>query len=321
MKPRVRTLYTGDLGYPTSQVAHHPVIEVTFDEAVDPTSAVGQLPDFQNEAVTAAGQPPPLSAVAGSFAIGNRYRTITFTSDDLCGKNSCGGDVFCLPGDSAIETRLRAATLGPTPPQADPTKVPSDGVTDMVGNSLDGNANGTAEGPGDGPAKDDYRWAFSTDDTIDLVPPALQSTSPAKDTPRVMPEKPVTADFTKIMSLGSFTSTAVGLAALPTPPEPTCYTLSGEHLDPSGLPVTSTQPVASRMILSHCLFYPQTNYVPLVSSKVTDIRQNCYLPGANLNLTSCTPAAMAAGGYSYCCNGTPCKKACTIAGATATCTP
>lgn len=283
------------------------LIQVNFDEPVDPTTVSGQLPGFTNLSVLSGKV-----AVAGSFAVGNRYRTIEFTSTDLCGTNSCGGDVYCLPGESAIAVRVRSATLGTDPPLSDPTKVPSDGVTDMVGNSLDGNANGTAEGPGDPPQKDDYTWNFKTDNSIDLTPPVIENMSPGKDAPRVLPDKPVTAVFSKIMSLLSFNSAAVTLGTLSTkqiPPEPTCYTLSGSNLDAMGNIATSTPAIKSEMKMSHCLFYPDTNYIPNVSSRVKDIRQNCYLPGASASLLSCSATVMKSGGYYYCCNGKTCRQA------------
>lgn len=307
--------------FPYSVNPRNTLIQVNFDEAIDPTTVSGKLPGFKNLVVNTGPLPgiPPGSPVEGSFNIGNKYRTIEFISTNLCGTNSCGGDVYCLPGDEKIWTVVKAATLGPTPPEADPTKVPADGVTDMVGNSLDGNGDGKADGPGAGPDKDDYSWGFSTDNTIDLTPPVVTAMTPGKDVPKVMIDKPVEATFSKLMSLVSFDSTSVALGALPAPPEPTCYTLSGDNLDKYGNVSTSTQPVNSKMRLSHCIFYPKTNYIPSISSKVIDIRQNCYLPGASENLATCSPTVMAAGNYNYCCNGKACKSACQLQGATVKC--
>lgn len=305
------------LPYPSSLNPRNTIVQMNFNEPVDPTTVTGVVPGFSNLSVANAG-----AAVAGSFAIGNRYRTVEFTSDDLCGTNSCGGNVYCLPADALIDAVAKAATLGPTPPAADPTLVPSDGVTDMVGNSLDGNGNGIAEGPGDASdQKDSYAWSFKTDNTIDLVPPLIQALNPDIDVANVLPEKVVTATFDKLMSLLSFTSSAVTLGALPVPPEPTCFVLSGENLDASGNVATSTPPLNSELQIDHCLFYPETNYIPTITSKVQDLHQNCYMPGARQAPSSCDPSTMAAGNYTFCCNEVPCAKTCDVSGATAICPP
>lgn len=310
--PRVESVYP----YPANIEPRNTLVQINFNEAIDPTTVVGNQPGFNNLVVGLAAPPP----IAGSFAIGNRYRTVEFTPNDLCGQNSCGGNVYCLPGASDIAARARAATLGPTPPQADPTKVPADGVTDMVGNSLDGNGDGAAEGP----VKDDYAWNFKTDNTIDLIPPVVESTDPDIQTGKVPAEKIVDVKWTKVMSLLSFNSTAVTLSEVPNPPnpplpEPTCYALSGANMGKNGEIATSTPPVYSELFMNHCLFQPETNYIPNLSSKLLDIRQNCYYPGAKNYLAACNPDAMAAGNYSYCCNGMPCSKACKIQGVSVIC--
>jgi hypothetical protein len=298
------------LPYQSSKNPRNTIVQITFNEPVDPTTVTGAAPGFTNLSVADSG-----TVVAGTFAVGNRYRTVEFTSDDLCGTNSCGGNVYCLPGNATIDAIAKAATLGTTPPQADPTLVPADGVTDMVGNSLDGNGDGFAKGPGE----DDYTWNFSTDNTIDLIPPVIQALNPDKDVANVLQEKAVTATFDKLMSFLSFNSTAVTLGALPTPPEPTCFVLSGANVDALGNVVTSTVPTASQLQIDHCLFYPETNYIPTITSKVQDLHQNCYLPGARQAPSSCDPVTMAAGNYTYCCNETPCATACVLSGATAIC--
>lgn len=301
---------TSVLPYPSSKNPRNTIVQVNFSEPVDPTTVSGVVPGFANLAIENGGV-----VVTGAFATGNRYRTVEFTSDDLCGTNSCGGNVYCLPGNATLDATVKAATLGQTPPQADPTLVPANGVTDMVGNSLDGNGDGAAQGP----TKDDYAWSFSTDNTIDLIPPVIQSLNPDVDMAQVLPEKTITATFNKLMSLLSFTSSAVTLGALPVPPEPTCFVLAGSNLDANGEVATSTPPAVSALHVDHCLFYPDTNYIPTITSKVKDLHQNCYVPGARQAPSACDPVTMAAGNYAYCCNEVPCAKACDLSGATAVC--
>lgn len=286
------------------------VVQVTFNEAMDPTSLTGDLPGFTNVRIEAGG-----AVVPGSVAIGNRYRTIEFVTNDLCGTNSCGGNVYCLPGSSDIAAAVRAATLSDTPPMADPTRYPADGATDVSGNSLDGNGNGTAEGPG----ADDHAWDFRTTDEIDLVPPAVDAISPAFDEGRVAFDAPVRVRFSKLMRLLTFSSEAMPLTQAPMPPapdEPTCYAWFGEHVDDAGASATSTQPTKSAAVLNHCLFLQETSYVPSIGSAVQDIRQNCYYPAAATPAVGgCRP------GDAYCCNGTPSATACTVNPTTGAVTP
>lgn len=276
------------------------VVEVTFNEAMDPTSLTGDLPAFTNVRIDAGG-----AIVPGSVAIGNQYRTIEFVTNDLCGTNSCGGNVYCLPGSSDIVATVRAATLSSTPPAADPLRYPADGATDISGNSLDGNGNGTAEGPG----TDDHFWNFRTTDEIDLVPPLVDAISPSFNESRVPFDAPVRIRFSKLMRLLTFTSTAmpVTMAPQPVPPEePTCYSWYGEHVNNAGVAATSTEPTKSSAVLQHCLFLQDTSYIPSISSSVQDIRQNCYYPAA-MTSGACVPGAL---GSPYCCNGTPSPTAC-----------
>src|SRR4029077_14573226 len=115
--------------------------QVSFDEAVDPISLTSGF------ALAQGGG----AAIAGVQAIGNAYRTMEFRTNDQCGTNSCGEQVFCLPSSQALVATVRADGLTDKPPH---DVFPPNGVTDMAGNSLDGNADGTAQGPGAAPKGD-----------------------------------------------------------------------------------------------------------------------------------------------------------------------
>ncbi|TAL19966.1 hypothetical protein EPN90_02030 [Patescibacteria group bacterium] len=304
--PQVEAVYpvNGSRGNPRNTI-----VQINFSEPVDPTTVTGKLPGFQNLRITVGTS---TADVAGGFSVGNRYRTVEFLPGELCGKNACGEDVFCLPGAVDLAARARAATLSGEPPSS---IIPPDGVTDMAGNSLDGNKNGKAEGPAQGDqVKDDYPWSFSTSNEIDLVSPKLEKTTPGVDQPMVAPDKPLEGSFSKVMSFTSFTTQAVLLAmATSTAAEPVCFTTAGSHLyppDPKGNPDLNASPQKSALIINHCLFLPDTNYVPTITQAVRDIRQNCYYPGVNEALNTCSEKAMQ--GYSYCCNGTPCKNQCVV---------
>ncbi len=286
------------------------VVEVTFSEAMDPTSLSGDLPAFTNVAIEAGG-----AIVPGTASIGNQYRTVEFVTHDLCGTNSCGGNVYCLPASAAMTAIIRAATLSATPPAADPTRFPADGATDITGNSLDGNGDGTAAGP----AADDYAWNFRTTDAIDLVPPQVEAISPTFDEGRVAFDAPVRVQFSKLMRLLTFSSASMPVVQAPepaAPEEPTCYGWSGEHTDAAGAPAEAASPVKSAAVMNHCLFLSESSYVPSIGSAVQDVHQNCFYPAAAVPaMGRCTPAD------AYCCNGTPSATACAVNPATGAVTP
>lgn len=194
--PKVESVIPGD----GTENARNILVQVNFDEAMDPTTVAGKISEgFDKIEVLADGVP-----VAGAWAIGNQYKTIEFTTDFRCGTNSCGGDVFCLPADADIEVTVKAARLGTTPPEAE---MPYTGATDVVGNSLDGNGNGTAQGP----TADNYVWDFSTNNTIDLIPPRIEAVKPGPpnvpaEVSDVPLDAPIEMSFDKVMSITSFTS-------------------------------------------------------------------------------------------------------------------
>lgn len=277
-----------------SREPRNTIIQINFSESMDPTTVAGILPAFQNLRI-AAGEP-----IAGTATIGNNYRTVEFISNEACGTNSCGSTMFCLPADANITATIKAATLSTEPPAADPSIIPSDGATDMAGNSLDGNANGSAEGPG----ADDYSWQFQTTSAIDLTPPVIETVSPAPEQGRVAPDSPIRILFSKLMSVTSFGRDNITLTETPAPIEPTCRVWSGESADDPS--------VKTSAVMTHCAFPPETNFTPTVTSGVKDLRQNCYAPAASDVFPTCSSAAMAAAGASYCCGGDPCRSACEL---------
>lgn len=196
--PRVVDIYPLDGNLKTPRNA---VVQVVFDEAVDPISASGKTTDgFENLSVSGA------AAVNGTFTIGAGYKIVEFLSDQRCGVNSCGEDIFCLPAEETMTSVVRAATLASNtaacPPASQPpagsaaTGNPSlacspapdgsiyDGVVDMAGNSLDGkpgtpevvpSGNGTSEGPG----ADDFTWGFETSPDVIKDGPIIERVAPA----------------------------------------------------------------------------------------------------------------------------------------------
>jgi len=166
------------------------LVQVNFNEAVDPTVTTGAITEvqaatagegFRHLGVTRAGTRTP-----GTFTISNQYRTVEFTTDAACGQNSCGGTVYCLPGNAELQVSGAAARLE----AGGPSGLPFSGVMDAAGNSLDGNGDGVTQGPpsatrpnrfdrGQTAAEnsgtsDSVQWTFFTNDTIDLTAPEIR---------------------------------------------------------------------------------------------------------------------------------------------------
>lgn len=164
------------------------LVQVNFNEAVDPTVTTGALTAAQITAGSGGlrhlGVENGGTRIPGTFTIANQYRTVEFVTDSACGQNSCGGTVFCLPGNAELLALAEAAQLE----AGGPAGLPFSGVMDAAGNSLDGNGNNTAQGPGasgtrrfdrgaaagaNAGASDSVQWTFFTNDTIDLTPPEI----------------------------------------------------------------------------------------------------------------------------------------------------
>jgi len=187
-------------------VPRNMVIQINFNEAINPITMRGKV-EVQNGPSNTLGELKPdtfnninISTtkdantyyIAGEFMYGNEYKTVEFVTNDLCGTNACGGDVFCLPGMANISVLAKAATLDIV---GRPSAVfPYTGLVDMADNSLDGNLDGQAQGPQAQSAKpayflndnivknkyvtnpdqgDDAKWTFYTNDKIDLLPPEI----------------------------------------------------------------------------------------------------------------------------------------------------
>jgi hypothetical protein len=296
--PQVESVIPGD----GSTNARNILVQVNFDEAMDPTTVAGKTADgFDKIEVLADGTP-----VAGTWAIGNQYKTIEFTTDFKCGTNSCGGDVFCLPADADISVNVKAARLGTTPPEAE---MPYTGATDVVGNSLDGDADGTAEGP----TTDNYAWDFSTNNTIDLIPPRIETLAPSAGGSDISLDASVEFRFSKQMSVTSFSSENIILDDNERDACAVWFTLGGEGTAADGTIPTPRPagwtPVKHKAIIYHGDFIESTEvaapaptcadgaavderlvrYFPRTTHRIKDIYQNCfYEPVGPATGTSCT---------------------------------
>ncbi|KKW17395.1 MAG: hypothetical protein UY58_C0004G0019 [Candidatus Magasanikbacteria bacterium GW2011_GWA2_50_22] len=323
------------------------MLQVNFNEAVLPTVASGRTVTLTDGALASRGEiragsfnkmrvsiAGPLY-ISGQWQIGNQYRTAEFVSTDLCGRNSCGEDIFCLPGASQITSDVYAATLQ-SPGTGDPTSAGSfDGIEDVAGNSMDGNRNGRAQGPtsfynfntpaATPPGGDNARWSFYTNDTIDLTPPTIVDTVPNINQGGVPFSDPVQTYFSKPMAITSFTTSNITLSGAERVTGAlwdTWWTLEGENFDDDS-PVDSRPDTLSDgdfekglARITHGGFWRETNYDNDVSSRVRDLFQNCYLPSSGFDGLSgeasragCAFDRMS-GDLRYCCNGAPSETRC-----------
>lgn len=280
-------------------------VQINFNEAVDPTASSGSVEVREDGSISGlrnievrAGE----NVVPGKFYIGNGYKTVEFQTNDLCGMNSCGGEVYCLPGNAVITARARAATIGTTSPTA--AGFPYDGVVDMSANSLDGNRNNTAEGQPD----DNYSWAFRTNNTIDLVPPVITQFTPDIEEGGVALDAPIETTFSKLMSATTLNNSNVSLFCSQS--YEYSYVIRSANLDETGaLAEGDAVPVNTRASIQHAPLAASAedarfDYFPGVNSNVKDLYQNCYYPGAVGGICEATPE------LPFCCNGVSSAKVC-----------
>ncbi|MDP2709311.1 MAG: Ig-like domain-containing protein [bacterium] len=287
------------------------VVQINFNEAINPTSASGKLeidPDncetadcysgkllksgFNNILVTEVAADGAFNNyLAGNLYISNQYRTVEFLTFDQCGVNSCGNAIYCLPADKRIKVLAKAATIAPN--EASTAVYPYDGVVDMAGNSLDGNGNGDAQGPmsqsglppynannpshdGEG---DDYVWTFNTSGEIDAAPPIIDSVSPSATEIDVDPTAIPQAVFNKtiLSSSLSLQTVELKLRGADNDNQPFYYLYSDDKT----------------VFIGHNKFEANSPYFIQLHSGIKDIYQNCYFPCSSQDVT----------GDPSCCNG------------------
>jgi hypothetical protein len=262
---------------PGSTEPRNIVIQVNFNEAVNPLSASGASAGQDNLNVlneTVNGD------VAGNFYISNQYQTVEFLSDNLCGVNSCGKSVYCLPGNSSLRTDVRASDLLIA---GQPTAVfPYNGVVDMANNSLDGNADGTADGPASDcdlaglPVRpicagigDNAFWRFSTNNTILLTAPRIVSLAPNNNEADIGADTRPEGTFSRYLMSRSINSGSAEL--LLNPNGLINYWLSKTNDD-----------LAERttVMIRHDAFAENSGYRSSFNSNLQDIYQNCFSPSS-----------------------------------------
>lgn len=291
------------------------VVQAVFSEAIDPTSATGtRLTDsgFSNIQIVGTSSVAP---VAGSYVISNSYKTITFTSTDACGTNSCNETIYCLPGGESITSTIYSATpTGSTDPTA--SIFPYDGVVDTCGNSFDGNDDGVVA------TDDDYAWSFTTTNDINLDAPAIESITPGIEEENVSLDQSVQMTFDSILDSSTVNSTdiqTVNKEMISGDSHELWYTFGVKTLTATGEEVTTASqvPVKSLVTISHGTFLASDPAVPLsymysvtANQGVRNEYQNCFVPGEGPSAVGGSCGTTTA--IPYCCNGNAQATACTL---------
>lgn len=300
-------------GQSLPEFARNISVELTFDEAMDPIAVTGtyaagggQSKGFQR-IVTSGGE-----SVNGTYDISNGYKTVSFTTTDKCGKDPCGGDIYCLPGGKTITVTAKAASIDATnPPQGVLTGVSYDGVVDAAGNSLDGNDDGKACGsvsdsivcPGT-QKNDDYTWSFKTTNVINDIVPKIEVLTPNILEGNIDVSSDVKISFDTLLKASTVNTTNISL--LPDPKYPMWYAVTKTDL-PNALP--TDVPTKSVVNISHPTFISNaeggSSYWPSVNQDVKSAYQICMFPAA----ATATSSAKNCNGTDvtkpYCCNGEP----------------
>ncbi len=262
------------------------------------------------------------SIVAGNWLSGNQYRTTEFTSAELCGKNSCGQDVYCLPRGARIGVKLTTAAHA-TGRDFTATSIVPDGLQDIAGNALDGNKNAKADGTtgyydmacdatvgyntcsaSDAAKGDNVTWSFETSAIVNLTPPNIVSSVPGYNDGNISPSEPVRMSFSSAMSLVSLNSRNLDLSGVQVPddkPWEGWWDIISDNVDTNG----DKDPDNGVSTIRHNDFWVSTDLQSKVTREVKDVYQNCYFPaGTNASFDGayCTEGARDAN-QNYCCNG------------------
>ena len=136
--PQIKAADKGGISpKPASTKPRNSVIQINFNEAINPITVSGSAEEVKNyiRIVNAAAAPVASGGsctkdadcvsfkcnagtcdgennyLEGRFIVSNQYQTVEFISNNQCGVNGCGEKIYCLPGGSKIKVELKAATL------------------------------------------------------------------------------------------------------------------------------------------------------------------------------------------------------------------
>jgi hypothetical protein len=269
-----------------TEVSRNTILQINFDEAMDPSQLQGFTDNFTNILFGS-------SAISGEWRITNNYKTAEFVSGEICGQNSCGDAMYCLPTSCAPEddtcsvaeqVLIRTADLVlPGNFEA----IPFTGVMDMSGNALDGNSNNLTDGkPAVGDitvisegeeAPDNFLWQFNILNKIDKTVPFIETVLPGVDQENVTGSDPVEIRFNMPIWLKSLRS-GIELQEFPANQDGVAdiwFSTSADIID-------LDEQSKTLLKIRHREFGPNGSalyYFPSISSDVKAVNQNCLYPG------------------------------------------
>lgn len=288
------------------------VVQIDFSEAIDPTSSTGSTLDgFQNIKV----EDEIIGLVSGSYVVSNQYKTITFTTFDACGTNSCGETIYCLPGDSNLDATVKGAGPGDDNPQA---PFPYDGIVDVAANALDGDGDGIVHEDGER-----YDWNFNTTDQVNLSSPEIDTISPNINGEDVALDQDVVITFgcensitpddcDSVLMSSTVSSENITLAS--NPEHEMWFGMLKEDLGPDPTDEDpDPDPESTEVTVKHGIFLESTDeqtytYRAGVTQGMRNLYQNCYVPAqgpdgfdGRCGVDDSQP---------FCCGGSPSALAC-----------
>lgn len=311
------------------------IIQINFSEPVNPITLVGTSQEVSSTIEVLKVSNGTTTTVAGKFVIANQYQTLEFIPSEECGTNACGDRIYCLPANSQLLIKIRAANLQPCAASADCLdKTPynqcsgscqktaddhyplaalplTSGLVDASFNSLDGNRDAKVVGPAnfysentkDANQRDSYSWSFFVNNDIDLTPPRLtaESLSPSLGLATSSLNQLIEFSFNKLMMISTLNSGEV----LINNHNHRLINLFSAGLAPGywltsqavDFGVPDGYPDFTRVTVNHDLFADATRYSVEIGSGVKDSRQNCFKPCQDNAACSNTDAS--------CCNGSP----------------
>lgn len=288
-------------------VPRNSIIQINFNEAIDPTTVTGHLTPggfFNNVLVNNLSE-----TVSGTWRMSNGYRTLAFVSDEACGQNSCGEQMFCLPTactlddgpDCTTNYNMLLRTAQNTGNETAPFEaIPFTGIYDAAFNALDNLSDGsdTHTKPSghvgtvisnEERTPDNEYWKFIVQNKIDRRAPAIKDITPEIDTEDVDGNADLELEFTQLMwyqtlddiSLNEYPANVCADAALVDEEGNT----NGNDCDiEDRLSDIWESPSSSSTIttIRHREFGPNDldlYYFPEIPHTVKSLTQNCMYPG------------------------------------------
>ncbi|NCU44220.1 hypothetical protein EOM71_00895 [Candidatus Falkowbacteria bacterium] len=89
------------------------IIQINFSEPVNPLTLVGASQEVSSTIEVLKVSNGTTTTVVGKFVIANQYQTLEFIPNEECGTNACGDKIYCLPANSQLLIKIRAANLQP----------------------------------------------------------------------------------------------------------------------------------------------------------------------------------------------------------------